>query len=120
MMRIYKSAGQGIIESNRKENRNSKEKYIKRLNNIQKSWEEIIATVKEIVPSSDKIQSILNEAGAPISPKQIGVSSEIVSNSLIYGKEIRTRYTVLQLLWDIGVLDEFSGKVCHSFNYEQI
>jgi len=115
MMRIYKSAGQGIIESNRKENRNSKEKYIQRLNSIQKNWGEIISTVKEIVPLTGKIQSILNEAGAPVSPQQIGVSSEIVSNSLIYGKEIRTRYTVLQLLWDIGVLDEFSEKVCHYF-----
>ena len=81
---------------------------------------EIISSVNEIVPLSDKIQSVLKEAGAPINPKQIGVSSEVVSNSLIYGKEIRTRYTVLQLLWDIGVLDELSEKVCHYFNYEQV
>jgi glycerol-1-phosphate dehydrogenase [NAD(P)+] len=118
--RIYRFAADGIIESNRKEHRNSKEKHIERLNNIQKKWTEIISSVKEIVPLSDKIQSVLKEAGAPINPKQIGVSSEVVSNSLIYGKEIRTRYTVLQLLWDIGVLDELSEKVCHYFNYEQV
>ena len=116
---IYRSAAGGIIESNKKEDRNSKEKYIERLNNIQKKWSEIISSVKELVPMSNKIQSVLKEAGAPINPKQIGVSSEMVLSSLIYGKEIRTRYTILQLLWDIGILDELSQKVRHYFDYEQ-
>lgn len=54
------------------------------------------------------MEKLLASLGAPINPAQIGVSSELVEDAVILAKEVRDRFTLLQVLWDTGLLDEYA------------
>jgi glycerol-1-phosphate dehydrogenase [NAD(P)+] len=119
MHKVYQQAAPGIIALEEKAQKNSPEKHEKRIQVIQDKWTKIVGIIKEIVPATQAIEEILQKAGAPINPLQIGVDADTVFNSLITAKEIRPRYTILQLLWDVGLLEEFAQRITHYFIKEQ-
>jgi len=113
--KTYKTAAPGIIALEEKAQKNSIEKYNKRIQIIKSKWNDIIRIIKKIVPNVREIESILQKVDAPINHLQVGIDNNIVLNSVIFAKEIRNRYTVLQLLWDLGLLEEFALYVCNYF-----
>ena len=117
--KTYKTAAPGIIELEERVKKNSIEKYNKRIQIIKSKWNDIIRTIKKIVPSAKEIEAILQKVDAPINPLQVGVDSNTILNSIIFAKEIRSRYTVLQLLWDLGLLREFALNINDYFIKEQ-
>lgn len=50
-------------------------------------------------------------AGSPATPAEIGVDKAMLRNTFLYCKEVRARYTILQLLWDLAVLEPVSQQV---------
>jgi len=111
--KTYKTAAPDIIALEEMAQKNSIEKYNKRIQIIKSKWNDIIRTIEKIVPSAKEIEEILKKVDAPVNPLQVGVDSNTVLNSIIFAKEIRNRYTILQLLWDLGLLEEFALYVCN-------
>ena len=107
ILRIYGKAAPGVLKLSLQGNRNSMEEKKKRFNSIRAHWETIVSILTE-GPSVSEIEDLLKRAGAPMNPKEIGVDERIVFDSILYAKEIRPRYTVLQLLWDIDLLGDFA------------
>ena len=56
-------------------------------------------------------QELLEGLGSPSLPAQIDVDKELLKNTFLYCKETRARYTILQMLWDLGVLEETADAV---------
>jgi len=117
--KTYKTAAPDIIALEEKVQKNSIEKYNKRIQIIESKWNDIIQTIKKLVPSAKEIKAILQKVDAPVNPLQVGVDGNTILNSIIFAKEIRSRYTVLQLLWDLGLLEEFALYICNDFIEEQ-
>lgn len=111
----FKEAANGIIEISRKDETTSVEKRIKRINSIKKNKEKVKQILSEI-PKTSEIQNILREAGAPIFPEEIGIKNELVLDAVLMSKEIRTRYTVLTMLSDLGLLQKFAGIIVEYLN----
>ncbi|WP_113672891.1 sn-glycerol-1-phosphate dehydrogenase [Vallitalea guaymasensis] len=105
----YKHAANDVIKLEQKTNKNSKEEHKIRIQKINQNWDEIIDTIKDIIPPTEELKAMLLKVGAPITPNQVEVDSTTVSDSIKIAKELRARYTVLQLLWDVGLLDEFAS-----------
>ncbi|QUH29284.1 sn-glycerol-1-phosphate dehydrogenase [Vallitalea guaymasensis] len=105
----YKHAANDVIKLEQKTNKNSKEEHKIRIQKINQNWDEIIDTIKDIIPPTEELKAILLKVGATITPNQVEVDSTTVSDSIKIAKELRARYTVLQLLWDVGLLDEFAS-----------
>lgn len=106
----FKEAASGIIEISKKDETTSIEKRIQRINSIKEHEKEVKKILKEI-PSTEKIEEILIKAGAPTLPEQIGIKNESIFNAVLMSKEIRTRYTILSLLSDLGLLEKFAHDV---------
>ena len=104
----YKHAANDVIKLEQKTNKNSKEEHKIRIQKINQNWDEIIDTIKDIIPPTEELKAMLIKVGAPITPNQVEVDSTTVSDSIKIAKELRARYTVLQFLWDVGLLEEFS------------
>ena len=86
-----------------------------RLAILEEKWPEILRTIKGSLPSSAEMEKLLASLGAPINPAQIGVSSELVEDAVILAKEVRDRFTLLQVLWDTGLLDEYAKMIAAYF-----
>lgn len=106
----FKEAAKGIIEISKKDETTSVPKRLERIKSIKENQEEIKKVLKE-VPSTEEIKNILVKAGAPTLPEQIGIKNASIFNAVLMSKEIRTRYTVLSLLSDLGLLEQFAHEI---------
>lgn len=107
---VYQKAAPGILRLCESSDRLSQTERLKRVAIIKANWGAITEALVE-EPSAGVIESVLAKTGAPLSPFSVGIDGDMLLNSMLYGKEVRTRYTILQLLWDIGVLEEFATAV---------
>jgi len=84
--------------------KNSAEIYQRR-EEIGKHWKNLqIRLKKQIVPSNE-LRKMLNDAGCPIFPSEIGLSNEQFLHAVPAAQLIRIRYTVLDFLYELGLLE---------------
>ncbi|MDP4091663.1 MAG: iron-containing alcohol dehydrogenase, partial [Bacillota bacterium] len=81
------------------------------MKNIVKNWSAIKEICSELLPNPEVIRGIMKQAGAICSPEELGLNRELFKKSFIAAKDIRKRYGILQLLEDIGMLEEAAEAV---------
>ena len=111
----YQDAAPGIIALEEKAQKNNLDKRNKRLAVLEEKWPKILHTIKESLPSSKEMENLLANLGAPINPAQIGISPQLVEDAVILAKEVRDRFTLLQILWDTGLLDRYAKMIAAYF-----
>ncbi len=108
--RTYGVAADAIIELEKKAQKNSSEARLRRINSIEAKWQEVVSLFNSVYPS-EKLRTVLKNLGCPADPVDIGITPEILKDTLMVCKETRARYTVLQLAWDLSVLDPLSDRI---------
>ena len=110
----FLGASEEILALERKAGKNSPEKLAIRLDAIEANWEQIRA-LAAATPKATVVRDILVSMDAPTQPAQIGVEKEMARQAICYAKELRDRYTVLQLLWDLGELEHFADQIIDEY-----
>ena len=82
-----------------------------RLDAIRDHRLEILRAIRHDLPSVSEIEELLLSLHAPVHPEQIGVSLEEVRGAVLYAKDVRDRYTLLRILWDLGLSEEFADRL---------
>lgn len=100
----YGTAAEGIIRIEEAEKKNETSLRLVRIARIEENWAEICSILAEL-PPADAVAKILQGLGAPCMPNEIGVDAVLLRDTLLYCKEVRSRYTFLQMLWDLDLLD---------------
>ncbi|MDE6845551.1 MAG: sn-glycerol-1-phosphate dehydrogenase [Lachnospiraceae bacterium] len=118
MHRCYRDGAEGIIELEKKSKKNNPDGLLKRLAVIEEKWDEI-RSLAQTAPKASEIYHVLEQMGAAKIPADVGIPRQYVYDSIRYGKELRDRYTILQLMWDIGRLDENAGKLVDKYCAEK-
>jgi glycerol-1-phosphate dehydrogenase [NAD(P)+] len=108
--RVFKAAAPEVLLLEARSGKNSPAKHRQRLAAIQEHWQEIRQLLAAL-PSAAEAENLLGRIGGPVRPVQVGLDSQTVRDSVLYAKEIRDRYTVLQLLWDLELLEPYAGRV---------
>ena len=80
--------------------------HAKRLDIITEKWDELLKIIDDELPTSTELESLLDAIGAPKSMQDIGLESSLLPMTLAAAKDIRDKYVLPRLLWDIGVIDE--------------
>ena len=62
------------------------------------------------------LEGILGDLEAPVSPAQLEIDRYMVKDSVMVAKEVRNRYTLLQLLWDLGILEEMAEEIADDYS----
>lgn len=111
--RAYGPAAPGVIEMERTAGKNSVEGHLTRIDTMETNWDTLLSLLAEL-PSSNQVMELLRSLEAPCLPSQIGVDAVMLKNTFLYCKEVRNRYTILQMTWDLGLLDVLSDEVISS------
>jgi glycerol-1-phosphate dehydrogenase [NAD(P)+] len=106
----YGPAAQGVIDMEAKAKKNETNARLERIDSMEKNWAEISALL-EALPASETVMDLLKSLDASYLPDQIEVDEEMLRNTFLYCKEVRARYTILQMIWDLGLLDTLSEQV---------
>ncbi len=112
--KAFMSASDEIIDLEKTVGKNDVQKINLRLDSIKEHWQQI----KELAGSvlkSEQVKDFLSKLNAPVYPHQIGVEKEMALQAILYSKEIRNRYTVLQLLYDLGELEKFAELIIDEY-----
>lgn len=113
MHEAYGPAAQGVIDMEAKAKKNEIQGRLARIDALEKNWDAIEVLLKGL-PSSESIMEILRSLSSPCLPEEIRVDKELLKKTFMYCKEVRNRYTILQMLWDLELLDSISDTVIAS------
>ena len=106
----YGPAAQGVIDMEAKAKKNETTGRLKRIDAIEQHWPEITELLASL-PASRTVMELLRSLDAPCLPAEIGVGEEMLRNTFYYCKEVRARYTILQMIWDLGLLEPLAEEV---------
>ncbi len=106
----YGPAADGVIEMEAKAQKNETNARLKRIDAMEAHWNEIMELLTAL-PSSQEVMEILRSLDSPCLPQEIDVDKKLLKNTFLYCKEVRARYTILQMIWDLGLLDSLSDNV---------
>ncbi|HWT73230.1 MAG TPA: sn-glycerol-1-phosphate dehydrogenase [Mobilitalea sp.] len=110
MTKTYYSAADSVIELEDQIGKNDPEHVIPRIRLLQDNWDKL----KEVaghLPSSDTIRNYLDELKAPSNPMAVGIDKTTFINSFLVAKELRNRFGLLQILFDLGLTEEIAEEV---------
>ena len=100
------TGAQSMIVLEEKEKKYDRTFHAKRLEIILNNWENILKIASEELPSSCQLETLLDRINAPKTLYEIGIDEQILPMILKSTKDIRDKYVLSRLLWDLGVLDE--------------
>ena len=86
------------------------ENHRARLQNIVGHWDEISAAL-HAMPTSAEITAFFHKIGHPTTAAEIGVSAADMENAFRMAKDIRPKYILGHLLWDLGMTDEVVSEI---------
>ncbi len=81
------------------------EQHAARLDRICSHWNEILAVIKEELPPFAAVKTLLTELGAPVNPADMGLPNGEAPMVFKITKDIRDKYILSTLAWDLGLLD---------------
>lgn len=108
---VFGDAAEGIIALEDRTQKNDMQARNQRLQTIEKKLKEILWAIRHDLPPVEEVENLLLSLDAPVHPEQIGVSLTEVREAVLYAKEVRDRYTLLQLLWDLGLSEDFADRL---------
>lgn len=103
---VFGIAAEKVIEAEAREGKHDWARYERRIERIEKNWDEIQRVLAEEIPSYEFALSVMRAVGAPCSAEEIGQNRRTVEEALVASQEIRDKYVLSRLLWDLGLLEE--------------
>ncbi len=82
-----------------------------RIRRLAAMWPQVKEEVRDLLSLVTNVREVLQKVEAPSTPAELGVSPDQVYDALRYAKEVRNRYTVLQLADQLGVLDSIAKEI---------
>ena len=104
LKRLYGRAADEMIRREESEKKYDKRKHAARLERIFGKWDEICAVI-DTLPSARDTEDLLRRVGAPVTPEEAGLESESLPLIFKATKDVRDKYILSRLLWDLGILD---------------
>ena len=93
-----------MIQLEEKEQKYNAEKHQKRLQVIIDNWDRIIKIINEEIPAVAELEQLYESIGMPKTAKEIGIDENIVPKTFELTKDIRDKYVLSRLCWDLGII----------------
>ena len=99
-------SAQTMIALEAKEGKYDKTRHPARLKQIIDHWEELTGIMKEELPSSRELELLLKKLHIPTDLNALDIDTAKARLTFLSTKDIRDKYILARLGWDLGVLDE--------------
>jgi len=92
-----------MIELEKKEGKYSLSAHKRRLEKIIEKFDTIKQIISQELPSPKELESLLKMLGLPTSSQEAGVDQKILQKSFFATRDIRDKYVLSRLAWDLGI-----------------
>jgi len=100
------SSAETMIQLEKKEGKYRKDTHEARFRLIAESWEKILKILQEELPEYEELCKLVDAVGISRDLEDIGVSREDARITFRATKDIRDKYVLSRLAWDLGILEE--------------
>lgn len=100
-----------MIDLEAREGKFDKRKHAERLEKILENWDEIKAIIKEEIPSVEFLDKLYDIVGLPKTPGEAGIDDALLPLTVKVAGDIRDKYVLSRLLWDLGIADKFADSL---------
>ena len=99
------SSAETMIELEKKEGKYRKDTHPARFARIQQNWETILEILRQELPPKEELQKLLDTVGISRDFTTIGVDRQLAQQTFRATKDIRDKYVLSRLAWDLGILE---------------
>ncbi len=99
------ASADAMIAQEARDQKYSKEAHPARFAKIQKNWDTILQILSEEIPSTETLDHLMDTIGISKDLQSIGVDRDCAAMSFRATKDIRDKYVLSRLAWDLGILD---------------
>lgn len=96
---------QAMIALEEKEQKYSKAAHPGRFKKIKDNWGAILQILEEELPDLATLGALMDVLGIPTALNALGIDSPLARTSFKATKDIRDKYVLSRLGWDLGILD---------------
>ena len=95
-----------MIAQETREQKYNKEKHAARLEIILQNWDDILQIMEQELPSAAMLEQLLDKLQLPKTVSEIGTEEALLPTVLGATRDIRDKYVLSRLLWDLGISPE--------------
>ena len=106
LRQLLGKGAESMIALEEKEQKYSLPAHAKRLDILLSRWDDILQIIREELPSFAQIDLLLKTIGIPETLSEIGTVDEMLPAVFRATKDIRDKYVLSRLAWDLGILDD--------------
>lgn len=106
LMQFVGTGAESMIALEEKERKYDVSKHKERLEIIISNWDKILTVIKEELPCKNDLQKLFKTLDMPCDCEDIGIDREILTMTFKASKDIRDKYVLSRLSWDLGIIDE--------------
>ena len=77
---------------------------------LEENWEHFTAKLHAVMLPSERLWQAMEKIGAPKTAHELGLSQDFYQDLVIHSREIRDRYTMLDVAGDSGILEAFAAE----------
>lgn len=108
LQKFLGNSAETMIAQEIKEGKYNKKTHPARFLKIAENWGTILDIINEELPASTELEGILQTIGISADLLDLGVDSNIAKLTFAATKDIRDKYVLSRLAWDLGVIDELA------------
>ena len=104
--KLHQLLGKGaesMIALEAKEGKYDKQAHARRLEIILENWSAILQIIREEIPSVEKLLALMDTIEAPKTLSEIGIDERLLPDIFRATKDIRDKYVLSRLAWDLGI-----------------
>ena len=106
LRQLLGKGAESMIALEAKEGKYDVAKHAPRLEIILNNWDAILGIVNEEIPSLETLNAIFDTIEAPKTLVEIGIDEALLPTVFYATKDIRDKYVLSRLAWDLGILEE--------------
>lgn len=96
---------ESMIALEKKEGKYDVSAHKKRLDIIVENWQQILQIISEELPAPQALKQLMSDMDMPTSLSDIGISEDILPAVFQATKDIRDKYVLSRLAWDLGIIE---------------
>lgn len=106
LRKLLGAGAETMIALEAREGKYDKAKHAARLETILANWDGILQIIEQELPPLDELEALLDKLGAPKSLGDIGIEETLLPVIFSATRDIRDKYVLSRLLWDLGIAPE--------------
>jgi glycerol-1-phosphate dehydrogenase [NAD(P)+] len=77
---------------------------------LQEIWTDLKDEVRQFIIPVDEMEEMLKASGGPTTYSELGVGADLYRDAIVHCREMRNRFSFLDLAADAGILKDFASK----------